>query len=86
MTMAAFVADLPFLVGNAQGKSATDGFAQPQIADKTGLGAKYTFILEFDCLPCVPLEARSPGHEKPETDGDAGGAPISSLRFRSNLV
>jgi uncharacterized protein (TIGR03435 family) len=46
-TMAQFVSNLGFLIGNSQGKGFSEGFPQPRVADKTGLAGIYTFILEY---------------------------------------
>jgi uncharacterized protein (TIGR03435 family) len=46
-SMAEFVSNLGFLIGNSQGKAVMDGYPQPRVVDKTGLTGKYTFVLEF---------------------------------------
>ena len=61
--------NLPFMLGRVQGKTLDDGFFQPRVVDKTGLIGKYTFILEFDCGVCAPLNA------PPSAANDPGGFP-----------
>jgi uncharacterized protein (TIGR03435 family) len=56
--MSTFVGSLGFLIGKALGKSLDDGFLQPHVVNKTGLTGKYTFILEYDCAACAPLNAK----------------------------
>ena len=56
--MSTFVGGLGFLIGKALGKSLDDGFLQPRVVNKTGLTGKYTFILEYDCAACAPLNAK----------------------------
>jgi uncharacterized protein (TIGR03435 family) len=54
-TMAYFAAQLGNMVGFALGNDINA--AQPRVADKTGLTAKYDFALEFDCQGCLGLSA-----------------------------
>jgi uncharacterized protein (TIGR03435 family) len=56
--MSTFAGGLGFLIGRALGKSLDDGFVQPRVVNKTGLAGKYTFILEYDCAACAPLNAK----------------------------
>ena len=65
-----FLTNLSFLIGRALGKSLDDGFLQPRVANKTGLTGKYTFILEYDCAACAPLNAKLA-----ETTNDTGAYP-----------
>ena len=53
-TMAYFAAQLGNMVARALGN---DTIAQPRVADKTGLTARYDFALEFDCQGCLGLSA-----------------------------
>lgn len=54
-TMAYFATQLGNLVSLALGNDRNA--AQPRVADKTGLTAKYDFALEFDCQGCLGLSA-----------------------------
>jgi uncharacterized protein (TIGR03435 family) len=54
-TMAYFAAQLGNMVSRALGNDTN--VAQPRVADKTGLTAKYDFALEFDCQGCLGLSA-----------------------------
>jgi uncharacterized protein (TIGR03435 family) len=56
--ISAFAGNLGFLIGRAVGKSLDDGFLQPRVVNKTGLTGYYTFILEYDCAACAPLNAK----------------------------
>lgn len=71
LSMAAFASHLGFLIGSSQGKSATDGFLQPRIADRTGLHGRYTFILEYDCAACEALDARPTPPDNPDGNNDS---------------
>jgi uncharacterized protein (TIGR03435 family) len=64
--MNAFVTNLSFLIGRALGKSLDDGFLQPRVVNKTGLTGKYTFILEYDCAACAPLNGANETGVYPE--------------------
>jgi uncharacterized protein (TIGR03435 family) len=54
-TMAYFAARLGNMVSRALGNDTN--VAQPRVADKTGLTAKYDFSIEFDCQGCAGLSA-----------------------------
>ncbi len=54
-TMAYFAAQLGNMVSRALGNDTN--VAQPRVADKTGLTAKYDFTIEFDCQGCTGLSA-----------------------------
>ena len=59
-TMAQFVSNLGFGIGNSQGKGARDGFPQPRVVDKTGLTGTYTFILEYSDQGAANLRSTLP--------------------------
>ncbi len=78
--MSTFVGGLGFLIGRALGKSLDDGFLQPRVVNKTGLTGKYTFILEYDCAACAPLNAKPA-----DTANDAGAYPEIFVALQKQL-
>jgi uncharacterized protein (TIGR03435 family) len=79
-TMAEFVSNLGFLIGNSQGKSVLDGYVQPRVVDKTGLAARYTFILEYYSEGDAAWANRLSGNS-----GAASGSPASASDPGSGL-
>ena len=56
-TMSEIAKHLGILIALVQAETATDGFSQPRVADKTGLEGRYTFILQFECTVCAARTA-----------------------------
>lgn len=79
-SMSTFASGLGFLIGRALGRSLDDGFVQPRVVNKTGLTGKYTFILEFDCAACAPLNAKPT-----DTATDTGAYPEIFVALQKEL-
>jgi uncharacterized protein (TIGR03435 family) len=68
-TMAEFVTNLGFTIGKSEGKSVLDGYIQPRVVDRTGLSARYTFVLEYYSATSETLASQFPSRP------DAGNGP-----------
>jgi len=84
-TIREFVSNLGFLIGSSQGKSVLDGYPQARVVDKTGLTAKYTFVLEYYNASSANLAARlnteiGRGAGVPPDPDDGGPTIFSAIK------
>jgi uncharacterized protein (TIGR03435 family) len=77
-TTGQLASDLPMMISSGEGIDPSA--ARPRVADKTGLAAKYDFVLQFRCARCSPGRS-SPDAATSSLPPDAARIPTGDSGF-----